>query len=128
MTKNGPLLPEQKHIPDLKADTQVDQSVQVVSTRDHEVIMRWAAKRQAQPATGEATSSGPATVSVRDGGAGIRFNFPGTGQFRPISWAEWFENFDEHQLAFVFDNDASAGSPSNRYRLVKAEDWKEVIG
>ena len=128
LTTDGPLLPEQKHIPDVKADTPVDGSVQVVSTRDHEVIMRWAKKRQAEPATGEATSSGPATVSVKDGGAGIRFNFPGTGMFRPIVWDEWFENFDRHQLVFVYDNDPPGGPSSNRYRLVKAADWKEVIG
>ena len=99
-----------------------------MSTRDHEVIMRWAKKRQAEPATGEATSSGPATVSVKDGGAGIRFNFPGTGMFRPIVWDEWFENFDRYQLVFVYDNDPPGGPSSNRYRLVKAADWKEVIG
>jgi len=128
MTTNGPLLPEQKHIPDVKADTPVDATAHVVSTRDHEVIRRWAVKRQAEPATGEATSSGPATVSVKDGGAGIRFNFPGTGPFRPIAWEEWFENFDRHQLAFVFDNDPPGGPTSNRYRLVKAEEWKAVIG
>ena len=58
------------------------------------------------PATGEATASGPATVDVKDGGAGVRFNFPGTGAYRPIEWHEWFENFDPHECAFVFDNDA----------------------
>jgi hypothetical protein len=129
MTTNGPLLPEQKHIPDIKADTAVDANAQVLSTRDHEVIRRWAARRRAEPATGEATTSGPATVAVKDGGAGIRFNFPGTGLFRPISWDEWFANFDSHQLAFIFDNDSpSPASPSNRYRLVKADDWKDTIG
>jgi hypothetical protein len=128
MTMDGPLLPEQKHIPDVKADTPVDATVQVVSTRDHEVIRRWAVKRQAEPATGEATKSGPATVDVKDGGAGIRFNFPGRSLFRPISWDEWFENFDDHELAFVYDNDPPEAVPSARYRLVKAAEWKEVIG
>jgi hypothetical protein len=52
MSMNGPLLPEQKHIPDVKVDTPVDAAVQVVSTRDHEVIKRWAVKRQAEPETG----------------------------------------------------------------------------
>ena len=128
MNTNGPLLPEQKHIPDVKSDTPIDPTAQTLSTRDHEVIKRWAAKRHAEPATGEATHSGPASVSVKDGGAGIRFNFPGSGSFRPIGWGEWFENFDRHQLAFVFDNDSETGSPSNRYRIVKAEEWKELIG
>ena len=128
MTTRGPMLPEQKHIPNINADTAVDSAGQVLSTRDHEVIRRWAAKRQAEPATGEATSSGPATVDVKDGGAGIRFNFPGQGMFRPITWEEWFGNFDRHELAFIYDNDAPDQSPSNRYRIVKAADWSEVIG
>jgi hypothetical protein len=128
MKKNGPLLPERKHIPDVKADTPVNPAVEVLSTQDHAVIMRWAAGRQAEPATGEATATGPATVDVRDGGAGIRFNFPGRGMFRPIAWEEWFENFDRHGLAFVYDNDSSSSAPSSRYRLVKAKDWTDVIG
>jgi hypothetical protein len=73
-----------------------------VVTRDHEVIQRWAEIRRAEPATGEATASGPANIHVNDGGSGIRFNFPGAAAFRPISWDEWFENFDEHELVFVY--------------------------
>lgn len=128
MTTNGPLLPERRHIPAVNADTPVDPADEVLSTRDHAVILRWAASRRAEPATGEATKTGPATVNVKDGGAGIRFNFPGRGLFRPITWDEWFENFDSHQLAFVFDNDSADGPPSNRYRLVRVSEWTGVIG
>lgn len=101
-------------------------STDVVFTRDHEVIREWAAKRQAVPATGEATPSGPATVDVKDGGAGVRFNFPGTGSYRPIEWDEWLANFDAHECAFVFDNDSSA-PVSSRYRIVKAAEWKDFL-
>jgi hypothetical protein len=73
-----------------------------IATRDHDEIRRWSARQQAEPATGEATASGPATIHVRDGGAGIRFNFPGVGRFRPIAWDEWFANFDRHKLTFVY--------------------------
>jgi hypothetical protein len=93
-------------------------------TRDHDVIRKWADRRGAEPATGEATGSGPATtVTISDTGAGIRFNFPGAGVFRPISWEEWFANFDEHQLAFVYEDSPEAGSNlSGRYRIVRAAD------
>jgi hypothetical protein len=104
----------------------VGRSTQLVFTRDHEAIKRWASERQASPATGEATGSGPATVSVKDGGAGVRFNFPAAGMFRPISWEEWFANFDSHGCAFVFEN-TSNKPPSNRYRIVKADDWKDLF-
>ena len=98
----------------------------VVFTRDHAVIKRWAAARHAEPATGEVTNSGPATVHVNDGGAGIRFIFPGTGEFRPITWEEWLENFDSHQCAFVYEHE-SEEPLSSRYRIVKTEDWKAFL-
>ena len=75
---------------------------QSLATRDHDIIRAWAARHGAEPATGEATQSGPATVSVNDGGVGIRFNFPGIGRFRPISWSEWLEHFDRNRLTFVY--------------------------
>lgn len=77
------------------------------ATRDHDVIREWAARHGAEPATGEATESGPATVQVKDGGAGIRFNFPAAHRFRSISWEEWFAHFDRHRLVFVFDEDVA---------------------
>jgi len=77
-----------------------------IATRDHDVIRRWSARQHAEPATGEPTESGPATtIHVRDGGAGIRFNFPGVGRFRPITWDEWFENFDRFHLTFVYEEE-----------------------
>lgn len=69
-----------------------------IATRDHGVIRQWTAWHQAEAGTGEATASGPATVEVHDGGAGIRFNYPGFGRFRSITWEEWFDNFDRHHL------------------------------
>jgi hypothetical protein len=101
-------------------------STRVVLTRDHGVIRHWATERRAEPATGEATSSGPATSSVNDGGAGIRFNFPGVGTFRPIGWEEWLANFDHHECAFVYDDEPSRPL-SNRYRIVKAQDWSDLL-
>jgi Protein of unknown function (DUF2934) len=123
--------------------------IRALMTRDHEVIRGWAERHCAEPATGEATSSGPATVNVNDGGAGVRFNFPSAGRFRPISWEEWFENFDAYELTFVYEEEVAdrayeyfqarggehgrdredwfeaekqlhkPGVPSARYRLIK---------
>jgi hypothetical protein len=125
MTAKSQLLPEQKHADRVPSERQ-EAAGGVVFTRDHDVIRRWAAERGAEPATGEATRSGPATVNVNDGGAGIRFNFPGLSAFRPISWDEWFDNFDGNGCAFVFDADAST-PPSSRYRIVRAAEWKEFL-
>jgi hypothetical protein len=90
----------------------------IVATDDPELIREWAQQHKAEPATGEATASGPATVDVQDGDAGIRFNFPAAGRFRPISWDEWFQNFRHHQLLFVYERDVPGKTPSGRYRMV----------
>lgn len=93
-------------------------TLRVVATRDHELIRRWAANRKADPATGEATESGPSTVHVNDDGTGIRFNFPGLQRFRIIEWDEWFRNFDSYELVFVYERDVAGASLSYRYRLL----------
>jgi len=126
MKVEGQLLPEQGSVPSVRSDMPLFPSTHVVFTRDHDVIREWASKRQAAPATGEATASGPATIDVKDGGAGVRFNFPGTGTYRPIDWNEWFQNFDAHECAFVYDN-VDTAPPSSRYRIVKAADWKDFL-
>ena len=126
MKVEGQLLPEPGPITRVKADTPLEAATDVVFTRDRDVIKQWAEKRRAEPATGEATASGPATVHVMDGGAGVRFNFPGLGTYRPISWDEWFDNFETHECAFVYDKDGP-GPMSNRYRIVKASEWKDLL-
>ena len=95
MTVHRQLLPQNERIQRVNfTDGVVNASTDVVFTRAHDFIRQWAETRHAAPATGEATPSGPQTVHVNDGGAGVRFNFPGAAAFRPISWEEWFENFD----------------------------------
>ncbi|MEP7245387.1 MAG: DUF2934 domain-containing protein [Gammaproteobacteria bacterium] len=76
-----------------------------LATRDHASIRRWASVHKAEPATGEATASGPAVRDVNDGGVGIRFNFPGCGRFRPITWEEWLAHFDREALLFVYEEE-----------------------
>jgi hypothetical protein len=116
----SPLIPPRLHIERLTSGTRASHAG-AFATRDHAIIEDWAARRGAEPATGESTSTGPATIDVNDGGAGIRFNFPGVARFRPIGWPEWFDNFDRHELMFVFDE--VEGRPlSTRFRFVKAND------
>lgn len=102
--------------------------LQVVTTRERAEIERWASAHAAQPATGEATASGPAVKTMNDTGAGIRFNFPGFAPFRAISWDEWFRNFEEHDLVFIYEEQRDDGGYHTaaadrtapvRYRLIK---------
>jgi hypothetical protein len=105
------------HRVDRDSSTQ-HQPADVLATQDQELIRAWAVRRGAEPATGEPTLSGPPTVHVQDGGAGIRFNFPGAALFRPITWDEWFDEFTANDLVFVYEEDEPGRPPSNRYRLV----------
>ena len=96
----------------------------MLSTQDHAIIWKWARTREAEPATGEETPSGPASsLKVVDGGSALRFNFPSLSRFRGIKWSEWFEHFDRHGLTFIYDNEEPNHRPSTKYRLVKGNDW-----
>lgn len=109
---------------DLRSEPQ-QQPGSVVATEDQALIRQWAKKHSAEPATGEATASGPATVEVQDGGAGIRFNFPAAGRFREISWDEWFDNFTRYNLMFVYQTDTPDAAPSASYQLVPKDQLPE---
>lgn len=125
MNVKGPLLPQQQRIHLVRSgDVPAPHEGQTLASRDHDVIRKWAERRQASPATGEASASGPSTVDIHDGGAGIRFNFPSVSPFREISWQEWFEHFDAHGLTFVYEEGATGDSTSHRYRLVKTSEWE----
>ena len=102
------------------------EDLRVVATQDHSLIQNWATTRRAEPATGEATESGPRTITVNDQGTGIRFNFPGIGRFRPIDWDEWFRNFDAYSLVFVYERDRPHQSPSHRYRMLPIETLRRI--
>lgn len=119
MANEQPLLPQKHRIPNVTRETAPEPGATALSTRDHEVIREWARSVGAEPATGEATASGPAsTKKVADGGTGLRFNFPGVSPFREITWTEWFDHFNSHDFTFVFDNAQPGQAPSARYRIV----------
>ena len=119
MTINDPLVPPRRELKRVTRDDPANDTDTILATRDHEVIREWASMVRADPATGEDTESGPATArTVNDGGSGLRFNFPGFAAFRGISWTEWLDHFNRHDLTFVYENPRSTHPPSARYRLV----------
>ena len=82
---------------------------------DHEEIRRWAEERSAKPAAVKSTSS-------EDDVGIIRLDFPGysgEGSLREISWEEFFEKFEESQLALVIQDTTSEGEQSNFNKLVR---------
>jgi hypothetical protein len=71
------------------------------TTTDHETIRKWAEKHGGKPAAVKRTH--------KDGDAGIiRLEFPKNpgshhDALEEISWDEFFEQFDESELALVYD-------------------------
>jgi hypothetical protein len=92
-------------------DEHEDHLGQSLATRNHEVIMRWAEERNAQPATVEGTE--------HEGRPGVlRFDFPGYGGgVKAISWEEWFKTFDARELTFLYQEHLKNGNQSNFFRL-----------
>ena len=123
MSTDEPFFSERTAVKNVTRDAPGEPCDPLLATRDHAVIREWAHVFGAEPATGEASESGPSTsMHVADGGAGLRFNFPGIGRFREISWTEWFDHFNREDLTFVFENPGRGNPPSARYRLVRTRD------
>jgi hypothetical protein len=105
MKHNSPIFSQDDRSSSIPGPDMDPSRIRTVATRDHQAIRLWAARHGAEPATGIATASGPSTLSVNDGGAVVRFNFPGTAKFRPIEWDEWFAIFDAERLLFVYEEE-----------------------
>jgi ferritin-like metal-binding protein YciE len=84
---------------------------------DHEEIRQWAEERNARPACVRKTG--------RKGDVGmIRLDFPGYSggdSLQEISWDEWFEKFDESNLALIVQDRTANQQQSNFNKLVKRE-------
>ncbi len=82
---------------------------------DHEEIRNWAESRGAVPSCVRGTGAG------EDVGM-IRLDFPGySGEqsLQEISWDDWFQKFDESDLALMVQDVEFGGRPSNFNKLVK---------
>jgi len=83
------------------------------TTIDHREIQRWVEQHGGQPATVRRTRS--------KGNPGmIRIDFPGfSGEdsLEPIGWDEWFEQFDQQKLAFLYQQ----GKDTNFNKLVRRD-------
>src|SRR5688572_21637872 len=89
-------------------------------TIDHNEIRRWAEQRQGRPATVKSTGSS-------DEPGLLRIDFPGgagEGRLEPISWEDFFEKFDEKELAFVYQDKLKSGEESRFFKFVRREEVK----
>jgi hypothetical protein len=82
---------------------------------DHDEIREWAEDRDAKPSCVKGTGGG-------DDVGMIRLDFPGySGEqsLQEISWDEWFEKFDDSELALLVQDETASGEKSNFNKLVK---------
>jgi len=86
-------------------------------TTDHDTIRQWAASRGGKPAHVKKTGS------KNDTGI-LRIDFPGysgEGSLEEITWDEFFEKFEDSQLALVYQEETASGEKSNFNKLVKRD-------
>jgi hypothetical protein len=84
------------------------------TTQDHDEIRKWAEERGGKP------SHVKGTGGKNDPGL-LRIDFPGysgEGKLEEISWDEFFEKFDEQELALVYQERTADGEKSNFNKLV----------
>jgi hypothetical protein len=92
------------------------------TTQNHEEIRRWAEQRGGKP------SHVKRTGSEADTGV-LRIDFPGysgADTLEEISWDQWFEKFDERNLALLYQEETAGGERSNFNKIVSAETAKEA--
>jgi hypothetical protein len=87
-------------------------------TTDREEIRRWVEEHGGQPARVRGTGG--------DGDPGVlRIDFPGGAgedDLEPVSWDEWFEKFDQENLAFLYQDERASGEDSTFFKLVNRDD------
>lgn len=91
-------------------------------TFDHDEIRRWAEERGGQPACVSGTG-GKGDIGM------IRIDFPGfsgEGSLEPIEWDDWFEKFDERNLALLYQEQTAGGQKSNFNKIVSRETAEEA--
>lgn len=86
-------------------------------TTDHEVIQHWAEDRGGVPTTVRQTEGEGGEPGV------LRFRFPdGDDQdeadLEDISWDEFFNKFDEKNLAFLYQDETRGGRQSRFFKFV----------
>lgn len=84
------------------------------ATTDHDKIREWVEERGAWPACVKDTG-GRGDIGM------IRIDFPGyegRDSLERVSWHDWFEKFDEKNLAFLYRERTHEGEQTNFNKLV----------
>jgi hypothetical protein len=86
------------------------------TTTDLEEIRQWAEERGGAPASVRGTGSESEEAGI------LRIDFPGGAgedQLEHISWDEWYQKFQEKNLALLYQDKTKGGKTSFFFKLVK---------
>ena len=86
-------------------------------TTEHDVIRRWVEAREGRPAAVAKTHEGDEVGVIR-----IAFAKPEEDEaegLEDISWEEFFEKFEEKNLAFLFQEKTKDGGTSRFFKFVR---------
>lgn len=88
------------------------------TTTDHDRIRRWIEERGGRPASVKGTEREGEEAGI------LRVDFPGRGEdarLEPLEWDEFFEKFEESDLAFLYQEQTKDGQPSRFFKFVSRE-------
>lgn len=84
-------------------------------TTDHDTIRQWVEARQGQPAIVKSAAQAGAGDLLR-----IRFD-EGEEALKPISWDEFFAQFEQSKLAFLYQEQTQDGSTSRFCKFISRD-------
>lgn len=85
------------------------------TTTDHDTIKQWTEKRDGVPATVQGTSDASQESGI------LRIMFPQEGDnddLVRIDWQEFFDKFEQDNLAFLYQEETSDGETSRFFKFV----------
>ena len=85
------------------------------ATTDHDKIRQWAESRGGHPATVKATERGHEAGILR-----LDFDPPDEA-LEKISWDDFFEKFEDADLAFLYQDKTAAGKQSRFHKFVSRD-------
>jgi hypothetical protein len=87
-------------------------------TTSHQEIKRWVEARGGHPARVKNTEKGKSAGVLRIDYPG----FSGEDTLEEITWEEFFEGFDENNLAFLYQDEKQDGSESRFSKLISRDE------
>ena len=90
-------------------------------TTDHDEIREWVEERGGHPARVKGTERGESVGLLRIDYPG----FSGEQRLEEITWDEFFEAFEENNLAFLYQDETKDGKQSRFSKLVDREKAEE---